>query len=147
MVNSDRLLTVFIQAALLVVLAFAGLTPVVAAESDEQVLESGQPVIVDLVRSILGDPARSFSSLHGPSDCTTQAMYLGSRDVLEKYVANPADQEASLRNYLLSGKDQCQCAEAIIGKDFDILLHDLGPQTSGYRTCDEIPYGQAPHSR
>jgi len=125
---------------MLVLLMFSGLSPVVAAEYVEPVLDSGQPVIVELVRMILGDPARNFSTLQSPSDCGTETMYLGTRDVLEKYVANPAEQGDALSSYILSGKDQCHCAEAIIGKDFDILLHDLGPETSGYKTCYGMPH-------
>jgi len=138
--NPDKLSTSVMQAAMLVLLMFSGLSPVVAAEYVEPVLDSGQPVIVELVRMILGDPARNFSTLQSPSDCGTETMYLGTRDVLEKYVANPAEQGDALSSYILSGKDQCHCAEAIIGKDFDILLHDLGPETSGYKTCYGMPH-------
>ena len=111
--NPEKLSTSVMQAAMLVLLMFSGLSPVVAAEYVEPVLDSGQPVIVELVRMILGDPARNFSTLQSPSDCGTETMYLGTRDVLEK---------------------------AIIGKDFDILLHDLGPETSGYKTCYGMPH-------
>ncbi len=138
--NPEKLSTSVMQAAMLVLLMFSGLSPVVAAEYVEPVLDSGQPVIVELVRMILGDPARNFSTLQSPSDCGTETMYLGTRDVLEKYVANPAEQGDALSSYILSGKDQCHCAEAIIGKDFDILLHDLGPETSGYKTCYGMPH-------
>lgn len=139
--NPEKLSTSVMQAAMLVLLMLSGLSPVGAAEYVEPVLDSGQPVIVELVRMILGDPDRNFSTLQSPSDCGTETMYLGTRDVLEKYVANPAEQGDALSSYILSGKDQCHCAEAIIGKDFDILLHDLGPETSGYKTCYGMPHG------
>jgi hypothetical protein len=53
-------------------------------------------------------------------------VYLGTRKVLEEYVATPPEKEAELRDYLLSGKEQCNCTRAIVGKEINILVKELG---------------------
>ena len=136
--NTDRVVKIIFRIAVLVVLAGTGLSPALAQEPGMVTQDTERPVIVDLIQRTLGDPAVNYDSVADPSDCRSETLYLGTRDVLEKYVANPAENRTALQGYFLSGRDQCDCAEAIIGKDFDIVLHDLGPETARYRSCYDI---------
>jgi len=142
MMNADRLVKHIFRIVVLAMLACAGNFPALAAEPGTPAPDPVRPVIVDLVQRILGDPAVNYDSVADPSDCKSVTLYLGTRDVLGKYVASPAENRTSLQDYILSGDDQCSCAEAIIGKNFDILLHDLGPETAKYRSCYDITYAR-----
>lgn len=121
--------------ALLVVLTGAGSFSLLAAGPEVVILETGKPVIPDLIRRILEDPHRSYSSVQGSFDCASEELYLRSREILGKYAAAPLENKAALSNYLLSSKEQCNCAQAIVGKNFENLLFDLGPETSEFRSC------------
>lgn len=134
----DRVVKFVFRIALPVVLAGAGLSPALAQESGMATPAAERPVIADLIQRILGDPTVNFDSVADPSDCKNETLYLGTRDVLGKYAANPAQNRTVLQGYLISGRAQCDCAEAIIGKEFDIVLHDLGPETARYRSCYDI---------
>ena len=85
-----------------------------------------QPGLPGLVQRTLADPLRSFSDVSGPDDCNSETVYLGTREVLKEYAANDMKHREALKNYNLSGRDQCNCSRAIIGKDFDLVVEDVG---------------------
>jgi hypothetical protein len=124
--------------AILVVLAGAGSFPLLAAGPDVVIPETGKPVIPDLIRRILEDPHKGYSNVKGSFDCASEDLYLRSRDILGKYAEAPVENQEALSNYLLSSKEQCNCAQAIIGKNFETLLYDLGPETSKFRSCGSM---------
>ncbi|MEZ5542092.1 MAG: hypothetical protein R3F42_08615 [Pseudomonadota bacterium] len=95
-----------------------------AAPVESEVIRS-KPGLHELVRRVLDDPHRDFSSVRGPDDCEDEALYLGTKQVLGDYIADPSGQRPMLREYLLSDKAQCSCTRAVIGKDFDILVEDV----------------------
>jgi len=130
-------------AAILMSLAGIGSFPVLAEAPEGVILETGKPVVTELIRRILEDPHRGYPSVDSSFDCNSETLYLGTRDLLGKYVDNPVEYQAALRDYILSGKEQCHCTQAIIGKDFDILLDDLGSETSRFRSCDDM-HGDPP---
>ena len=72
----------------------------------------------------------SDASVSGSDDCNSEALYHGTKEQLGKYVASPMDNQEALRDYILSGKEQCNCTLPIIGKNFNILLKDLGSDIS-----------------
>jgi hypothetical protein len=116
--------------AILVVLAGAGSFPLLAAGPDVVIPETGKPVIPDLIRRILEDPHKGYSNVKGSFDCASEDLYLRSRDILGKYAEAPVENQEALSNYLLSSKEQC--------KNFEILLYDLGPETSKFRSCGSM---------
>lgn len=122
--------------AAFIALTGTGSPPVLSAEPDPGVEQPPEPAVTDLIRRILDDPDRDYSTVDSAYDCNTEALYLATRDVLGKYVSSPNEQQAYLSEYILSGKEQCHCTQAIVGKHFDTLLGILGPETSGYRSCD-----------
>lgn len=137
--------------SMLVLLAILGSSPVLAQELGEVpegvILETGKPVFIDLIRRIMEDPHRGYSNVDGSYDCKSETMYIGTKEVLRKYVESPEEYQAVLRDYVISSKEQCHCTQAIIGKDFDILLHDLGPETSRFRSCDPMFSDPAPGAK
>jgi hypothetical protein len=146
--NPYRLPGRLFRIVLLVVLAGAASSPAPAAAQPGTVdPDAENPLIVDLIGRILGAPETKFSNMDDPSDCRNETLFLGTRDMLGKYVADPTGNRAALQDYLLSGGDQCHCAEAIIGKDFDILLYELGPETARYRSCYDIHGGRKARPR
>ena len=116
--------------AILVFLAGISSFPVLAVEPTFVAEETSNPVTNGLIRRILEDPRRDYSSASGPDDCNNEALYIRTKELLGKYVANPMENREVLSDYILSSKEQCNCTGAIIGKDFDILLKDLGSDIS-----------------
>lgn len=90
----------------------------------------GKPGITALLGRILEDPHRDYQSAQGPDDCNSEAVYNDTREVLGKYVANPAENRPALKDYIFSGKAACNCTRAIVGKDIDILMKELGMDMS-----------------
>jgi hypothetical protein len=84
----------------------------------------------ELLGRILADPHRDYQSVHGPDDCDSEETYHGTREVLGEYVDNPAGNKAALKDYIFSGQAACNCTRAIVGKDIDILMKDLGKDMS-----------------
>jgi hypothetical protein len=89
-----------------------------------------KPGVTAIIGRILDDPHRDYQSVHGPDDCSSEEVYNDTREVLGKYVASPADSKSLLKDYIFSGKAACNCTRAIIGKDIDILMKDLGMEMS-----------------
>lgn len=85
-----------------------------------------EPGVTELIGRILEDPHRDYSRVHGPDDCSSEALYLSTRKQLEDYVANPTGQSAALRDYIISGEKPCNCTRAIVGKYLDVLVKDVG---------------------
>jgi len=110
---------------LMCVTGFASI-PALAEEADVEEMIASKPGITPLLGRILADPNRNYQRFRGPDDCNGEEVYLGTRKVLEEYVATPPEKEAELRDYLLSGKEQCNCTRAIVGKEINILVKDLG---------------------
>jgi hypothetical protein len=115
---------------ILMLLTGIGSFPVLAEEPAAVVKEESNPVMNELIGRILKDPSRDYSSVSGPDDCNSEPLYHGTKEQLGKYVASPMENQEALRDYILSGKEQCNCTLAIIGKNFNILLKDLGSDIS-----------------
>ena len=127
-------------------LAGIGSYPVLAETPEGVILQTGKPALTELIKRILEDPHRGYSSVEGSFGCTSEALYLGTKELLGKYADSPEENQEALSDYILSGKEQCHCTEAIIGKDFDILLDNLGPKTAKYRSCIGMYSDPAPGS-
>jgi hypothetical protein len=124
--------------ALLQLLTGIASLPVLAAEDAiEQVIVPVKPGVNALIRRILNDPGTTYDSVQGPDDCSSEALYQGTREVLGDYIAAPGEQQAQLRDFILSGRDPCNCAKALVGTNLDILVGDLG------LTMSELPCLQA----
>jgi len=83
-----------------------------------------------LLKNILGDTNRNFDRYQGPDDCSTEHVYLDTRELLGNYANAPEQNQEALRNYILASKQQCNCTRAIIGKNFDILVDAVGSDLS-----------------
>jgi hypothetical protein len=101
-----------------------------AEEAAVQEVVPVKPGVTALIGRILADPHRDYHSVHGPDDCNSEATYQGTREVLGKYVADPVANKPVLKDYIFSGEAGCNCTRAIIGKDIDILMKDLGTDIS-----------------
>jgi hypothetical protein len=121
--------------ALILCTALIASFPVLAEEPEAGVEQLNAPGMTGLIGRILEDPRRGYSSMDSSYGCNSEALYLATREVLGKYVDSPVENQRALSEYILSGKEQCICTEAIIGVDFDILLDNLGPETSRFRSC------------
>jgi hypothetical protein len=117
-------------AAAIMLLSSLGSAPVPADEPTVLVQPEADSSMSVLLKNILGDTNRTFSRYQGPDDCSTEQLYLDTRDVLGSYADAPAEHQEALRNYLLAGKPQCNCTRAIIGKNFDILVDAVGSDLS-----------------
>jgi hypothetical protein len=105
--------------------------PLLAEEAAVVEVIPGKPGVTGIIGRILEDPHRDYQSAQGPDDCSSEEIYHDTREVLGKYVANPVGNKAVLRDYIFSGEAACNCTRAIIGKDIDILMKDLGADMSG----------------
>jgi len=85
-----------------------------------------QPGITGLLDRLLADPHRDYHGVWGPDDCNSEDTYLGTRNQLSEYAANPVEKKSALKDYILSGQAQCNCTRAIVGKEMDILVEDVG---------------------
>jgi hypothetical protein len=103
------------------------------ALAEEAVMDEVIPVkpgMTELLGRILADPHRDYERVHGPDDCNSEEIYHGTKEVLGKYVASPAENRSVLTDYIFSGDAACNCTRAIVGKDIDILMKDLGKDMS-----------------
>jgi hypothetical protein len=124
--------------AVLQLLTGIGSLPVLAAEGTTgEIMIPVKPGVNALIQRILDDPGITYDSVQGPDDCNSEALYQGTREILREYIAAPGAKQAQLRDYILSGRDPCNCAKTIVGTDFDILVGDLG------LTMSELPCLQA----
>ena len=83
-----------------------------------------------LLKNILGDTSRTFSRYQGADDCSTESLYVNTRELLGNYADAPEQYQEAVRNHILAGKSQCNCTRAIIGKNFDILVDAVGSDLS-----------------
>ncbi|HYQ73473.1 MAG TPA: hypothetical protein VET88_16305 [Gammaproteobacteria bacterium] len=104
--------------------------PALAEEALDVNVIPSKPGVTQVISRILEDPHRDYSRAHGPDDCDSEETYGSTRDALGQYVANPEDNKAALRDYILSGKSACNCTRAIVGKEIDFLVDDLGMSMS-----------------
>ena len=112
--------------AILVLLVGIGSFPLQAEEPEIVIEEAGQtPGLIGIISRTLNDPHKDYSSVWGPDDCNSEALFLATKEQLAGYVANPKGNKEALRAYILSAKEPCNCTRAIVGKDFDILIEDL----------------------
>lgn len=118
-----------------VLMLVTGLTafPVLAEEAVNLEMIPSKPGVTELVGRILQDPHRDYSRVHGPDDCNSETLYTDTKELLGNYVADPTGQTASLRDYIISGKEQCNCTRAIVGKYFDTLVEEAA------LTMSELP--------
>jgi hypothetical protein len=115
-----------------VVMCLTGLASL-PAQAEEAAVESviaSKPGVTQLLGRILDDPHRGYQRVQGPDDCNSEEMYLTTRKVLQEYVATPAEKQAELRDYILSGKAACNCTRAIVGKEINTLLKEVGMEMS-----------------
>jgi hypothetical protein len=105
--------------------------PATAEEPDEVVpITSGYPVVPGLIERIVTDPDRAYENVRGPDDCSSESLYIRTREMLAAFAYNPAENSKALREYILSGEAECNCTAAIVGKDLDILLEHVGSDIS-----------------
>ena len=117
--------------AVLVLLCGFTATPVLSEQGLVVEPIPAEPGVTEVIGRILEDPHRDYSRVHGPDDCSSEALYLSTKKQLQDYVANPAQQSAALRDYLTSGEGPCNCTRAIVGKYLDVLVKDVGLSMSG----------------
>ena len=103
--------------------------PATAGELEKTVL-TGKPVIPDLIKRIVTDPDRTFKDVSGMDECSYEKLYLDTMDILKQYADSPEKNSEPLKFYILSDQAQCNCADAIVGKDMDDLLEYLGSSMS-----------------
>lgn len=116
--------------AVFMLLAATGSLPALAEEAAAEEQIAVKPGVNALIERILADPHIDYRSVTGPDDCDTEMLYQGTRDVLGEYIAAPEEKRSMLLDYLLSGKAPCNCTRAIVGKDFNILVKDVGLKMS-----------------
>ena len=125
--RAPRITTIFLVTVLL--LACAGSYPVLAQEpAVEDATEN--PVVPDLIGRIVMDPNRNFDSVRGPDDCRSESVYQSAKAALGSYAVNPEANSAALKEYVMSGGAECNCASAIVGQYFNNLLDDIGSDLS-----------------
>jgi len=117
-------------AAALLLLSCLGPTPLLADEPTVLVQPEAGNSLTTLLKNILGDTNRHYDRYQGPDDCSTEQLYVDTRELLAKYSDAPEQNQEALRNYLLANKSQCNCTRAIIGKNFDILVDAVGSDLS-----------------
>lgn len=115
--------------AIILLLACAGPYPVAA---QEPIVEdtSKNRVVPDLIGRIVMDPHRDFADVQGPDDCPDESIYQSTRTALGSYAADPEANGEALKEYVMSGEAQCNCASALVGQYFRILLEDVGADLS-----------------
>jgi hypothetical protein len=116
--------------ATIMLLSLLGAFPVLADEPTVVEQKETADTLSALLKDILGDTNRNFARYYGPDDCSTDQFYLSSAELLGKYAQAPAEHQAALRHYIESGKEQCNCVRAIVGKYFDILVDAVGTEMS-----------------
>jgi hypothetical protein len=118
------------QAAAILLLSGLASLSVPADEPTVVVQPEAADSLSGLLKNILGDTNRHFDRYQGPDDCSTEHLYLDTRELLGNYADTPAEHREALRNYILASKPQCNCVRSIIGKNFDILVDAVGSDLS-----------------
>ena len=114
-----------------ILISMSGLVSLPAmAEQLEMVDQSSYAAIPRFIERIVSDPDRTYESVYGPDDCSSESLYNAAMEVLAGYAVHPTENSPALKKYILSGEAQCNCTEAIVGKDFDNLLEQLGSDIS-----------------
>lgn len=113
-------------AVLFLVSTCAGVAPALAADPEMIIETKPQPGLTGLIERALYDPYKSFTHVQGRDDCNSETDYHVTREALGVYATDAEAGRESLMNYILSGAAECNCTRAIVGKDFDILIGDLG---------------------
>ena len=117
-------------AAVLMFLTCLAPLPALAEETAFGEVITSKPGTTELLGRILADPHRGYERVMGPDDCNSEEVYQGTRGVLEEYVANPAEKQSALKDYIFSGQEACNCTRAIVGKEIDILVKEVGMDMS-----------------
>jgi hypothetical protein len=117
-------------AAAILLLSCFGSTPLLADEPTVLVQPEAADSLSALLLNILGDTNRHYDRYQGPDDCSTEQLYLNTRELLGNYANAPEQNQEALRTYILANKQQCNCTRAIIGKNFDILVDAVGSDLS-----------------
>ena len=117
-------------AAAILLLSCFGSTPLLADEPTVLVQPEAADSLLALLLNILGDTNRHYDRYQGPDDCSTEQLYLNTRELLGNYANAPEQNQEALRTYILANKQQCNCTRAIIGKNFDILVDAVGSDLS-----------------
>jgi hypothetical protein len=100
------------------------------AEEQGMVIPSDYPAVPNLIGRIVSDPNHTYEDVRGPDDCSSESLYLATKDMLSGYAMNPVENSAALKKYILSDEAQCNCTAAIVGKDLDDLLENVGSDIS-----------------
>jgi len=116
--------------AAIMLLSLPGSAPLLADEPTVLVQPEAENSLSGLLKNILGDTDRHFGRYQGPDDCSSEQLYVDTREVLGSFADAPEQNEDALRNYILASKQQCNCTRAIIGKNFDILVDAVGSDLS-----------------
>ena len=115
--------------AILLLLSILGTASVLAGDQTPDELEAMQN-IAPLIGRIVNDPDRNYSNYRGPDNCKTEVDYEETKALLGKFADKPAVHRDALKSYIFESTDQCSCTQAIVGKDFDILMFSLGSSIS-----------------
>jgi len=124
-IQSNRLYLWSILLSMVSVIAFPA-----TAEEQGVVMQSDYPTVPNLIGRIVSDPNHTYEDVRGPDDCSSESLYLTTKDMLAGYAINPVENSAALKEYILSDKAQCNCTTAIVGKDLDDLLKNVGSDIS-----------------
>lgn len=118
-----------------VLMCLTGLASLIALAEETDVVQviAVEPGVTQLLGRILDDPHRNYDRVRGPDDCRSEDVYRSTENILKEYVASPADKKTDVRDYLLSGEAACNCTRAILGKEINSLLNDIGMK------MDELP--------
>jgi hypothetical protein len=119
----------YLPPALMFLICFATLPSLAEAAPVVEVIPS-KPGVPELIGRILEDPHRDYQRVHGPDDCNSEESYNDTIEVLGKYVARPEQNKSVLKDYIFSGEAACNCTRAVVGKNIDILMKDLGMDIS-----------------
>jgi len=122
----------YLAMVLMCLTGFASL-PALAEEAGVEQVIAVEPGVTQLLGRILDDPHRDFERFRGPDDCRSEDLYRSTEKILREYVASPAEKKAEVRDYILSGEAACNCTRAILGKEINSLLYDVGMK------MDELP--------
>jgi len=116
--------------AAILLLSVSGSAPLLADEPTVLVQPEAENSLSGLLKNILGDTDRHYDRYQGPDDCSSEQLYVDTREVMGKFADAPEQNQDALRNYILANKQQCNCTRAIIGKNFDILVDAVGSDLS-----------------
>jgi hypothetical protein len=83
--------------AALMLLSGVGSTPVQADEPTVVEQTEAGDTLSTLLKNILGDTQMNFSSYQGPDDCSTERLYLETRELLGMYADAPAKHKEAVR--------------------------------------------------